>query len=120
MAPLPVPLVGRGTKAVPSSLLSTNSSATSHEEISLVELKGGVTPSLLPSPLPIAPPELPVPAGFELEAPEPEKEPWSETPRLQSTDVYEGLVSNRRNYNRKRSSMILVPFSGRDAYTANP
>lgn len=113
MAPLPP--AGRGAKAVLSTLFSTNSPATSPKGINLIELKGCVTPSLLPSPPPIAPPELPVPAGFELGPPEPEKEPRPETPPLQSTDVCEGPVLNRWNYNRKRSSMILVSFSARDA-----
>ncbi|PUU72429.1 hypothetical protein B9Z19DRAFT_1111748 [Tuber borchii] len=116
----PIPFVHRDAKAVLSTLLSTKSSATSPEGIDIAGLNGHVTPSLLPSPPPIAPLELPVPAGFELGPLEPEKEPLSETARLQSPDVYEGMVSNRWNSNHKRSSMILVSFIDRDAYTANP
>ena len=115
MAPLP----DCGARTVRTSLLPTNPSSTPPEGINLVELKVFVTPSLLPSP-PTAPSELPVPAGFEFKPPEPEKELWLEISSLQSTDVYEELISNKLNYNRKRSGMILFSFSGRDAYTANP
>jgi len=82
-------------------------SSTSEKEIDSIDSNDWGIFALPPPAYPSPPPE-PSP-GFELKPAGPEKEPWLGIPSLQNSDDYEELVSNRWNYNRKRSSIIFSP-----------
>ncbi|PUU81861.1 hypothetical protein B9Z19DRAFT_1062346 [Tuber borchii] len=58
---------------------------------------------------PLTPSRLPVPTGFELKPPGPEKESWMGIQVLQDTDEYTELTSNPWSEKRKRSSTFPRP-----------
>ena len=111
MAPLPI--INTNATGALSRLLSAISSVFKYMSSSrpLFHTQEGadgiaIMDSEVPSiPItPLAPSQLPVPTGFELKPPGPEKEPWLGNIDLQGTDEYAELISNPWDDKLKRSS----------------
>ena len=110
---VPLPISNSDTTGALSRLLSAISSifkymSSSRPLFQTPERADGIAimDSEVPSiPItPLTPSQLPVPTGFDLKPPGPQKDPWLGNSDLQGTDEYAELISNVWDDKRKRSS----------------